>query len=861
MKIGNYEVLGELGRGGLGVVYKARAVDGREVAVKVVLKASREALARFEREQRLLDSFTEEEGFVPVLDSGTEKNAPYLVMPLIPGTLRQRLDRGPLSVEETRKIGRALATAIGLAHARGIVHRDLKPENVLLTAERPLISELGLGKHFDHFAPGASQSVSISASGEARGTAGYMSPEQMKDAKEAGPTADVWALGAILHECLTGRPVFAGGNLVEVMQRVTRDPIPPLPARVPRELAAAIMKALARDPAARFPDGAALARGLGGSNTGEARSRKGLVLAVAGGVGLTAMAGALVLFALRAKAPPPPVIAPPPVPPPTVHEPTPARPTEPAPPVEPVPVQPGKVELLVPPTQVPGPLLPEPAKAAPSTKSELLAALYGPDSTKGAAAILGIDPDTKEGHDLLLWVLEKGPWYFRAAAVDALAKTKDQALLDETRAHASENQEKNALVREGVLAALARSETAGWAADLRKALSDKDWCVRRMVAHELGKSTGKATVDALIARWQVETNPLVRSYIRGSLEEATRYYIGPDPRHWADWWLSARDTIDLAAPDEEKIRKAAAAAEDAGLKPKPPTGVVQDMGAGVPIFVLPELGYSKKMMIPSFLEIERLGAKLKFISWIPLTSFHGLGGAGGVPYFPVDKFAEAFDEDRRSELLHHNTRAQRVAFIACGQSCWLAMRYASQFPENVAALILVSPSSSTESAREAAGRIMEKGKAEKNTELFHFGLSLAFDTRARLSEHEKLHQEKGVTVGEAQSLDRMEFTTRFADQQDSHLEELYAIHGTGMGACLLPDRNVFTEEAVEIPVLVAQGNYSLRTSNADAQAVARHYKGELVTFENSADFPFIEEPEKFFKVVSGFLVANFGKRR
>jgi tRNA A-37 threonylcarbamoyl transferase component Bud32 len=875
VRIGTYEVLGELGRGGMGVVYKARAADGRWVAMKVVLKTSREALARFERERRLLDTFTEAEGFVPVLEAGTEKGAPYFVMPLLGGTLREKLREGALPVDETVTLGRALAAAIGIAHGRGIVHRDLKPENVLFTAEgRPLVADLGLAKHFDHFAPGASQSVSLSSVGEFRGTAGYMSPEQMRNTKSAGPPADVFALGAILHECLTGQPVFVAPSLVEVIEKVTRDPVPPIPrSDVPREVEAAILKALTRDPAGRFQDGAALARALDGLKAAETRSRRSLALAIAGGVALTGMAAGLLVFASPGGPVTPPVVSVPVAPP----EPPPSSPRPPeAPPVTPV-----EPEVPAPPVAPPAPRRPPAVPAATSGllvfrqqagppafdpvihlgKSDFLVALGAPDSTRAAAAIRGLDPDSKEGHSLLMFVLEKGSWYLRAIAEDKLARTTEPALLDDL---ASSLSARSSLVREGAIAALSRANATN-RLDLGKAIADRDWHVRREVAYALRNSADKATVDALIARWQVETNPLVQNTIRRSLEDVTKYYLGPDPKGWASWWLKARDTIDLAAPDEAEIKKqreAAKRAEEDGLK-STSGGLTEDRGTGVPIFVLPELGYSKEMMIPFLLEIEKLGARLKFVDPPPTTGFRNLtAGPGGIPYFPLDKLVDALEEDRKNEA-RRGAAASRVAFIACGKSSWVATRYAAKYPAHVAGIVLVSPSSSTEKAREAVTRLEERARASNSTELLHLGLSLVLDPEQRLTDHERFHRENKVPLpeGEAQALDRIEFTTRFADQQDGLLEELYPIHGRDLGPCLVPEYDVMSENTVDVPVLVVGGSRSMTTSDADVEAVAHHYSGELVTFDDCADFPFAEQPEKFNKVLTGFLVTNFAKRR
>jgi tetratricopeptide (TPR) repeat protein len=295
MRVGPYEVASTLGQGGTGVVYAARSPEGRDVAVKVLRRSAHEGLARFERERRLLASFHEAQGFVPLLDAGTTPEGPYLVMPLVPGgTLRKRLGAGRLGIVETVELGRRLALALGEAHARGVVHRDMKPENVLFTAEGlPLIADLGLAKHFDHDAPGASQSVSLSRHGFFRGTAGYMAGEQMTDAQGVGPPADVFSLGAILYECLAGEPPFVAEGVLEVLARVGEGRFEPLRLRrpdVPAWLAAVVERALAPAAWDRFPDGLALGRALaGGAGAGPRRFRSGWLA----GAGVVVLAGAL----------------------------------------------------------------------------------------------------------------------------------------------------------------------------------------------------------------------------------------------------------------------------------------------------------------------------------------------------------------------------------------------------------------------------------------------------------------------------------------------------------------------------------------------------------------------------------------
>ncbi len=259
MKLGPYALEGGLGQGAAALVYRARGPDGRRVAVKVLKRAYDPiALARFERERQVMASLGEEDGFVPLLDWGVSTKGPYLVMPLLEGgTLRARLDRGRLDVPDTLALGRALAWAVGAAHALGVAHRDLKPENVLFADDgSPLIADLGLAKRFDGGGH-PDESFCVSRTGAFTGTAGYAAPEQVLDAKNVGPPADVFALGAILHECLAGEPAYTAPDLLSVLRRVCAGPPAPLLSKrpdAPRWLVSVIEMALAKEPAERFAD-------------------------------------------------------------------------------------------------------------------------------------------------------------------------------------------------------------------------------------------------------------------------------------------------------------------------------------------------------------------------------------------------------------------------------------------------------------------------------------------------------------------------------------------------------------------------------------------------------------------------------
>jgi len=268
VRLGGYEVLGELGEGGMAVVYRVRSSRGDVLALKVLKGNLKEGVyERFQREQDLLASLGAAEGFVPLVGSGVCEAGPFFVMPFVSGgTLRSRLERGPLSVEETRALGRDLGLAIGRAHERGIVHRDLKPENVLFDGQRrALISDLGIAKHIVELT--STSAEALTKAGALLGTLGYMAPEQLECAQGVTARADVFSLGAILYECLAGRSPFEGHSVGEKLVR-TMDahhvPLGEVRPDVPADLSSAIEASLHRNPAERPADGFAFAEVLGG---------------------------------------------------------------------------------------------------------------------------------------------------------------------------------------------------------------------------------------------------------------------------------------------------------------------------------------------------------------------------------------------------------------------------------------------------------------------------------------------------------------------------------------------------------------------------------------------------------------------
>jgi serine/threonine-protein kinase len=268
--IPGYEILSVLGRGGMGVAYQARHLKlNRIVALKMVLAgvhAPATTIDRFIAEAKAVAKL-QHPNIVQVFDSGSHLGQPYMAIEFCAGgSLARQIDGTPWTPERAAVVVQTLAGAMQVAHDKGIVHRDLKPANVLLTADGTLkIGDFGLAKELD--------AADQTATGAILGTPSYMAPEQaLGRGREVGPAADIYALGGILYEMLTGRPPFKGTTPMEtVIQVRDQEPVPvrQLQPGVPRDLETICHKCLMKNPQARYRSAQALADDLRRFRAGE----------------------------------------------------------------------------------------------------------------------------------------------------------------------------------------------------------------------------------------------------------------------------------------------------------------------------------------------------------------------------------------------------------------------------------------------------------------------------------------------------------------------------------------------------------------------------------------------------------------
>jgi serine/threonine protein kinase len=260
---GRFTLEALVGRGGMGIIYRATdALSGQPVALKLLHTQSADALQRFSREAAVLAKLRHP-GIVSYIAQGaTPDGSPFLAMEWLEGEdLARRLARQPLSLEEALALLRNTSQALALAHQHGVIHRDLKPSNLFLRNGRPedvVLLDFGLARH-------QVPSLALTASQMVLGTPGYMAPEQASAQSQLTPSADLFSLGCIFYECLTGRPPFSAPHFVAALAKILftePEPLRSLRPELPEALEVLLQRMLAKAPAQRFPEASRLLEAL-----------------------------------------------------------------------------------------------------------------------------------------------------------------------------------------------------------------------------------------------------------------------------------------------------------------------------------------------------------------------------------------------------------------------------------------------------------------------------------------------------------------------------------------------------------------------------------------------------------------------
>jgi len=274
---GRYEVLRRIGEGGMGAVYEAKhTLIGKRVAVKVLLEkfhAQSDLVARLLQEARLASSIGHE-NIVDVTDFGTtDDGRSFVVMEFLDGESLAELAmrEAPLPIERSLRIARQVASALGAAHAKGIFHRDVKPENIYLVQRGDTdfvkVVDFGISKAVKPGGDEGPETYRLTHTGLLLGTPLYMSPEQARGSEDLDHRVDIWALGVLLYECLTGEVPFRANNYLQIISQVlTHEPMPPSQLRpelgIPDAVEAVVMRAMEKDRTRRYQTMAELERDL-----------------------------------------------------------------------------------------------------------------------------------------------------------------------------------------------------------------------------------------------------------------------------------------------------------------------------------------------------------------------------------------------------------------------------------------------------------------------------------------------------------------------------------------------------------------------------------------------------------------------
>jgi pimeloyl-ACP methyl ester carboxylesterase len=494
---------------------------------------------------------------------------------------------------------------------------------------------------------------------------------------------------------------------------------------------------------------------------------------------------------------------------------------------------------------------------------EFAQGMSSPDTNVRYKVVSDVDPNDPKGREKLYGVLDKEIWHIRSAAIDALSRANDEAMAEiqkQLEKHSSP------FVREGLVYALGKTRER--VNGVIAALDDKADIVRRAAAISIGGNPTKEGISALMGALEKEKVFDVRVFIREALERATGQYFGWSAQDWKNWWAANKESwkpkAEAAAPPgpdelakgegEKKGEKSEEEkkAEEEGRKASETTTTLRDVelnfkesGKGGPLFVMPEYGLNRIYLEKHLSNLED-AARLFYIDLPEINKFKGLQnvGATGVPYYPIEKLADAFDQ------LRQDRKQDRIAIMGHGMSAWVAMRYATKYPKNVSHLILISTWTSGKAWDKGRARVEADGKSRKDPEQEHYAQNKVVDPSTGKHNYEPKDPQ------EQEALKRMDWTLMFGDPRNAFAMIWYKPAERPMGGCIIPDFDVAKEKGNPVPTLIVYGTHprSFWTSPQDMKSLSKYYpNSEVLECPHSTQMPMIEDFDLFTKGVRAFL--------
>ncbi len=500
---------------------------------------------------------------------------------------------------------------------------------------------------------------------------------------------------------------------------------------------------------------------------------------------------------------------------------------------------------------------------ADSWEREFTANIGSQDSNVRYLAVKKLDPSIPKARAYLFGVLGQQDWYLRRGAIDVLAGASGDTVGD-LQKEAKSN--KVPQVREGIVSAFGLMKSPERVPDLVAALGDKHPDVRRTAVHGIVAVPTKEGVTAIVEAWEKEKDWTVAVFYKDALEKLTKNHFGWQVIDWKNWWTAKKDKWKPPKPKKEKKEgepeepeappeesgeeKTGAEGGEGKEKAEESTTVMRDVelnfresGKGPPLFVLPAL-YRNRLYLERHMQSLEDSARLFYIDLPPLSKFRGLKnlGVSGKPYYPLTEVCDAFDELRKER------KHEKIAILAHEMAAWVAMRYATKYPNNVSHLILVSTWPSNRAWSDGRMRVENDGRGTKNVERERYAKSRVANPDTGKSEYEAKDPQ------EAEALDRAGWTVQWGDPKNMFAEMWHKPTFVDMGGCWIPEFDIAKERPGPVPTLVVYGAKSLWSREGEATVLSKVYSNsQVLACPGSADFPMIEDHDQFTKAVKAFF--------